>query len=156
MHVVHVGVELEANTVNGVNRVASLLIPEQRRMGCDVTVLRLAPGKPPAGAPVHPEIRSLRVAPGRPFAPSGEVREIFEQNRLTADLFHFHSGFIWAHNFAARLLSVPYVVSPHSSFMGTALRRSRLRKLAFRYALDGSFLRRLPSCMRLRATKLAR
>jgi glycosyltransferase involved in cell wall biosynthesis len=141
MRIVHIGVDPQTNTTNGVNRVMSLVARAERELGHDVTLVRIA--RAPAADHVDPDtgIRALMLPASRAhFGASPEVVAALEANSLGADLFHFHSVFMLEHNFAARHASAPYVVSPHGAYHPRALQRSRWRKLAYRYLLDRRYL----------------
>ena len=141
MRIVHIGVDLETNTTNGVNRVMSLISKAQRALGHDVTLVRI--GSAPTFDRVDAEtgIRTIGLPASRTKASvSAETVAALEANALGADVFHFHSVFMPEHNFAARHTGAPYVVSPHGAYHPRALQRSRWRKLAYRYLLDQRYL----------------
>jgi glycosyltransferase involved in cell wall biosynthesis len=140
MRIVHIGVDLETNTTNGVNRVVSLIARAERELGHDVTLVRI--GGHYADC-VDPEtgIRALTLpTPRTKLGVSPEVVAALEANALGADVFHFHSVFMPEHNLAARHAGAPYVVSPHGAYHPRALERSRWRKLAYRRLLDQRYL----------------
>jgi glycosyltransferase involved in cell wall biosynthesis len=132
---------MRRDTTNGVDRVVSLLARQQRALGCEVTLLRFARADPATSVDPETGIETRVLTRSGPRL-TGEALAIFERNSLGADLAHFHSAFIPAHNLAARRIAMPYVVSPHSAYQGNALRRSRWRKLAYRYLLDLPYVRR--------------
>jgi glycosyltransferase involved in cell wall biosynthesis len=141
MHIVHVGADLERQTTNGVNRVVALLARQQRELGCDVSLVRFDGRRASRTVDEETGIGICRLpVPRLPARLSQEAREVFQRNCLRADIFHFHSAFVLAHNLAAQRLPAPYVVSPHGNYHSSALMRSRWRKLAYRVLLDQRFL----------------
>ena len=141
MRIVHIGVDLETNTTNGVNRVMSLISKAQRALGHDVTLVRISSAPPFDRFDEETGIRIVGLPASKTKAGvSAETIAALEANALGADLFHFHSVFMPEHNFAARHVGAPYVVSPHGAYHPRALQRSRWRKLAYRYLLDQRYL----------------
>ncbi len=141
MRIVHIGVDFETNTTNGVNRVMSLISNAQRALGHDVTLVRISSAPPFDRFDQETGIRTVGLPASRTKAGvSAETVAALEANALGADVFHFHSVFMPEHNFAARHAGTPYVVSPHGAYHPRALQRSRWRKLAYRYLLDQRYL----------------
>jgi len=141
MRIVHIGVDLEINTTNGVNRVMSLISKAQRALGHDVTLLRISSAQPFDRLDEKSGIRMVGLPASKTkVGVSAETVAALEANALGADVFHFHSVFMPEHNFAARHTGAPYIVSPHGAYHPRALQRSRWRKLAYRLLLDQRYL----------------
>lgn len=140
MHIVHVGASLRRATTNGVNLAATQYASYQSRAGHRVTMVSFGDDRSDV-LDTATGVRALSLPYGRSqLSVPQSVRALFAQNRLEADIYHFHSAFIPRHNALARLIDTKYVVSPHGAYMPAALKRGRLRKAIYRRALDVGYL----------------
>jgi glycosyltransferase involved in cell wall biosynthesis len=141
MHIVHVGTRYEAETTNGVRRAVASYVDGQLALGHRVTMVRLMREKT-TDWERNPNIDhyELFVPALNPFRLGSEAARFFRENLPGGDVYHFHNS----HSrlcLAARLLDVPYVFSPHGSYLIQAQRLRTQRNFIFRLLLGRPFIR---------------
>ncbi len=139
MHIVHVGPRYQpVDVLDGVTGAVAGYATAQAALGHRVTVLHFAEGGPNEER-VDPEtgVRELHVSvPRTRLRLGGPARRLFRDNAPRADVYHFHSAFIPRHAQAARVVPVPYVVSPHGAYLPPSLQRRRRAKRLFRRLIE--------------------
>ena len=128
MHIVHVGVTYQPETLDGATRAVSAYAPFQVEAGHRVTFVRFKPNGPYESTAVD-GLTNVRL-------PVGRFRWW-----LGGDVYHFHTSYART-CLAARRLRVPYVVSTHGIYLEEALARRRLWNLVFQRLLGLRHLQR--------------
>ncbi|WP_270933766.1 glycosyltransferase family 4 protein [Falsiroseomonas oryzae] len=116
--------DLEVEAANGVSRAVATLVEHLARLGVELECWNISSAVP---AISDRTIRGVRVldlpARGRALGMLAGLpdptRDAIRQRRV--DLVHFHSVFIGHNVHAARLLGVPYVVTPHGGYAQAVL-----------------------------------
>lgn len=145
LRVAHVG-GLESESASGVQEAFAGLVKHLPAHGVRVEMWSFSPGfKEPRDRQVG-EVHVLEL-PSRPRPwnalglPVVSRREIRAHSR-DVDIVHFHSVFIPENVFAARLLSVPYLITPHGGYNERVLRRrNRFLKSVWSLLFERSYAR---------------
>jgi glycosyltransferase involved in cell wall biosynthesis len=138
VHIVHVGIGYERQTLDGATRAVSVHARAQHALGHQVTMV--APTRGPWAESESDGIRTIELPVASWPRLGATASQFFATNALAADVYHFHTSYVRS-CLAARPLGVPYVVSTHGAYMPLFLASRRLWNHAFRLLIGRHHLR---------------